>query len=531
MTTPLALVVDDDEPSRLLTATILRAAGFEVIEAVDGVEGLDLARSRRPDLIVSDILMPNMDGFRLLISCRTDEALRGVPFVVLTSSYLEPDDESFARDMGADLYLTRPVEPELLSKTVRDLWEDVDAGRVPVGAPAFNEAALSRYNRRLTAKLEQKVEELARTNEALRESMAELAERAEAERRLAAEVQRERDIQRDVLRNANVVAVVLDREGRILTASQGALRVTGYSEDDLLAMRFHDLVPGGAGMPPHGPLVGSPPAEASGKLITRRGEIRDIEFSVAELREADGSVAGYVGFGIDVTSQRRLEQLKRDFVAMVSHELRTPLTAVIGFTDLLAHSKPDEPLGEHRREVSHLREAGNRMLALVEDLLQVTEVQADGVRLELMPCDLASLAERRIEAAPSSPGHVLRVEATRPVVVEADCNWLGRAVDRLLHNAVKFSPEGGEVVVAVTAEGGEARLSVRDSGVGMQNAQRESIFEAFSQADMSQTRRFGGLGVGLYLVAAVVKAHSGRLEVESEAGVGSTFSIILPRSG
>ncbi len=185
---PRVLIVDDDEGSRYLAGSILRSGGFTILEAADGVEALAAAREEPPDVLVTDILMPKMDGFRLAREWKKDAILGGVPIVFLTASYTDPADEDLAMSLGAHTFLQKPVEPSILVDTVTHAI----AGPVSATDSATDlqdeYEILEEYNQRLVNKLEQKVHELEEANRLLENAMRVLAREVDVKTRLINEL-------------------------------------------------------------------------------------------------------------------------------------------------------------------------------------------------------------------------------------------------------------------------------------------------------------------------------------------------------
>lgn len=190
MKTHRVLIVDDKEENRYLLRTLLQGNGYEVVAANNGAEALESARKNTPDLIISDILMPVMDGFTLCRACKTDERLKGVPFVFYTATYTDERDRMFALSLGAEGFLVKPLEPEAFMRTIREVLEQVQRAPAPSSAPETprqEEAGyLKQYNEVLIRKLEAKMEELAKANSEMEQDIAE-RKKAETELRTAYE--------------------------------------------------------------------------------------------------------------------------------------------------------------------------------------------------------------------------------------------------------------------------------------------------------------------------------------------------------
>jgi two-component system phosphate regulon sensor histidine kinase PhoR len=229
----------------------------------------------------------------------------------------------------------------------------------------------------------------------------------------------------------------------------------------------------------------------------------------------------------DLTERRRLEDIKRDFIVNVSHELRTPLTAISGAVELLVDSAGVTAPGA----LDILRRHVFRMRSIVEDLLKLGELEAPGVRLDLGDLDLESLARRVADlfaARAQEKGLEFKVEAgPRLPTVRADAFQIEQLLINLVDNAVKYTEKGG-VVIGLRTENGTVVLEVRDSGSGIPEEHRERIFERFYRVDKSRSRILGGTGLGLSIVKHIVQLHGGSIDVRSDEGKGTTFSVHLP---
>jgi len=227
----------------------------------------------------------------------------------------------------------------------------------------------------------------------------------------------------------------------------------------------------------------------------------------------------------------RASRVKDEFFATLSHELRTPLNAVLGWAKILLEGT-DAATTKHGLETI-VRNAGAQ-LRLVEELLDMNLVVAGKLRVDSEPVELAEIVERAVESirpVATSKGITLDTAIDRAVgIVSGDANRLQQVVWNLLNNAVKFTPEGGNVAVAVVAAGSQAEVVVRDDGIGIAPDFLPHLFERFRQHDSSTTRRFGGLGLGLSIVRQLVELHGGDVRAESAGpGRGSTFRVRLPR--
>lgn len=232
----------------------------------------------------------------------------------------------------------------------------------------------------------------------------------------------------------------------------------------------------------------------------------------------------------DVTHLEKLETMRRDFIANVSHELRTPLTVVAGFLETLKDMEGAIP--EHlRRYFDLMEEQAGRMRHLVEDLLTLSQLESShGLSHEIdldMPSMLAALlAEAQGLSAGRHNIEVTHVKADS--LLHGNAEELRSAFGNLISNAIRYTPEGGNIFIAWEARGGEAAFSVRDTGIGIESRHIPRLTERFYRVDRSRSRETGGTGLGLSIVKHILTRHQARLEIQSEPEKGSTFSAIFP---
>ncbi|MCA1568969.1 MAG: hypothetical protein LC798_01350 [Chloroflexi bacterium] len=234
--------------------------------------------------------------------------------------------------------------------------------------------------------------------------------------------------------------------------------------------------------------------------------------------------------------EQAAQRFKDDFLSIVSHELRTPLTSIQGYSQLLEGRLRTDGGGESK-ELAHLRVIRSqvgRMRRLVDDLLDVSRIdRRGGVSIETVDFDLAELVREAIARVQGEyPDRDIAVTAPEALGVHADRDRIDQVLSNLLENAVKYSPDGGPITMSVERRGGEVELLVADAGLGIPDEHREDVFGRFYQADDdSGRRRFGGLGLGLYISRAIIDAHGGRIWVAPnvEAGRGSVFGFRIPR--
>ncbi len=245
-----------------------------------------------------------------------------------------------------------------------------------------------------------------------------------------------------------------------------------------------------------------------------------------------GNGGGAVAILSDVTDIRRLEKVRSDFVANVSHEMRTPLAVIMGAIETLE----DPTLGDadQRKFLEMARLNADRMKNIVEDLLELSKIEAEGDTIALEPMNIETPIRNSMSAlqyaADTKHIHVeLHPPPQSPILVQGNMKRLEQVFSNLIDNAIKYTPEGGNVRVRIDLTDKEVCIEVEDTGIGIPQHSLSRVFERFYRVDKGRSRDMGGTGLGLAIVKHATRAHGGRVTVRSEEGRGTTFGVSLPR--
>jgi two-component system, OmpR family, phosphate regulon sensor histidine kinase PhoR len=240
-----------------------------------------------------------------------------------------------------------------------------------------------------------------------------------------------------------------------------------------------------------------------------------------------------VAMFFDVTELRRLEKVRKDFVANVSHELRTPITAIRGYAETLKAGALADAVNAPKM-VDIIHRQSERLTELVEDLLELSRIEAKQIHLQKQPINLATAVQRAAEAVrPNAARKNIQLELTLPTGLEAlgDERGIEQVLLNLLDNAVKYTPAGGRVRVTGRASAADqVEITVRDTGHGIEPKHLPRIFERFYRVDKGRSRELGGTGLGLSIVKNLVNLMQGDVRVDSKPGEGSTFFVELPKA-
>lgn len=273
---------------------------------------------------------------------------------------------------------------------------------------------------------------------------------------------------------------------------------------------------------------------AESEIILHRGDEaeRTVQVNATPLRDATGAVLGAVIVANDITNLRRLERVRRDFVANVSHELKTPLTSIKGFVETLEEGALDQP-DEARRFVGIIARQVSRLQAVLDDLLSLSRIeqQAERGELRFQDDEIRPVLEAAVELC-SHRAALKRIALTVncPAGARTRMNvaLLEQAAVNLIENGIKYSEPGRAIRVAVAPEGGGWKIDFADEGCGIESQHLDRIFERFYRVDKSRSRGEGGTGLGLSIVKHIMAAHNGSVTVVSTPGSGSTFTLHLP---
>ncbi len=433
MTRVLAM---EDSPTQAETLRfILEDAGYEVQLARSGEEGLAKLAASAPDVIITDVVMPGIDGFEVCRRVKGDPAYRALPVILLTT-LADPTDIIHGLECGADNFVTKPYEAKYLLARIQTLLE----------------------NRRL---------------------------RSASHLSLGAEI---------VFRGRRFV-ITAERE-QIL---------------DLLVSTFEDAVL---------------------KNMELKDRERDLAAAQERLEERNEALSRRTRELAEKNLElERATQAKSDFLASMSHELRTPLNSIIGFSELLAEqiAGPLEP--RQREYLGHVVEAGKHLLSIINDILDLSKIEAGRVELRRETGSLALLARSVLEmVAPIAAKKRIQVAADVPddlPALEVDPVRTKQILYNLLSNAIKFTAVEGRVALEARASADRMTVSVDDTGIGIRSEDLSRLFRPFGQLEAGM-RKPEGTGLGLALSKHLVELHGGSIRVESELGRGSRFTFTLP---
>jgi PAS domain S-box-containing protein len=469
------LLVDDDKAllDALPEALQLRMNGIEIDTSETALDALERIRDTDYDAIVSDIKMPGMDGLALLHEIRE---LRPTTPTLMITGHGERDLAVQALRGGAYDFVQKPIDRDYFVASL---------------------------------------------------------ERAIQLRRLDREVEQQRlalERHARVLEHVDDGVFLVDDRGIVRHWNPAAHAITGIPADQALERLAAETLPGWQVVAPLIPVASAPgPGSLEAKVVPLELDGRELWLSISGVTFSDGIVYAFRS----LTEERALDELKGEFIATVSHELRTPLAAIYGSAQTLLREDVELEESDKKRLLDVITHESERLSRIADEILFANKLDSGQLALGHNGIDLRALARDVVEemracfAAREDISFELRVPDALDSVA-GDPDRLRQVLINLIDNAVKYSPEGGRVQVAVEARDGGVRIAVRDEGIGIAQLEQRRIFGKFYRVDPGLARGVGGTGLGLYICRELVRRMEGRLSVSSEEGKGSTFAVDLP---
>ncbi|MHB8203376.1 MAG: response regulator [Desulfomonilaceae bacterium] len=529
------LVVEDSPTQAIRLQHILETRGFEVAVAFNGKAALEHLEHDRPSIVISDVIMPEMDGYELCKRIKSDERFKDIPVIILTS-LSDPEDIIKGLEVGADNFITKPYQEKLLVSRIQYIIVNKELRAKSTsglgieiffaGRKHFLEADRIQIVDLLLSSYETAVQnyhDLERTNEEL----------IRANQLVSAEANKLR-----TLIECLDAGIVFADENDIITEINNRLaELFGAKRADVLGQTIWEVHRDNPSLGHIREIISGFKKGLSHERVSMDRKLlgRDLSMRVQPIFENEvykGVILSVIDVSDFVQAQeqtKQANQAKGQFLANMSHEIRTPLNGIVGMAQLALNTS----LNDHQREyIEAIRTSSQDLINIINDILDFSKIEAG--KLSLSP-ELFSLRESvsnvlsnlALQSHTKGVELIYDVEDDTPDQIIGDAGRLRQILINLLGNAIKFT-EHGEIYVNIKAEPLTQNtlklyFAVRDTGVGIPSDKLETIFQAFEQVDSSSTRQFGGTGLGLAVSSQLCQMMGGDIWVESELEKGSVF--------
>lgn len=511
------LLVDDNKQSLKLLSAILSIEGYDIETAPDGNEAINILLSRHIDLVVTDILMPNVDGYYLCFKIRENPTLNKMPVIIYTATYTSRSEESIALELGADLFLRKPAPAKQIIESVAKLLESPRAPRHAITRTEKSFEAMHRYSSDLITKLEHRNIELEQTTANL-ESTLEQFKEAE--------------------RIAGMGHWQMDLDSQAFIMSDSLYSVYGYDpgsvnlNPEFIFSIVHPDDRNHVKETTEEVMVHRKPASFTYRIISPSGDVRYL-FSLARLvYDSSNHPTHMSGIVIDTTTINEKEhQLLASnkeletFIYKSSHDLRGPIASILGLVNLTDHENDETVL---RSYISHIKELTLKQAKMLDDLTATMAIKEAIPAHEVF--DLLSLIKESIQDI-STHGQDrpprIEVNAKLHMPIVSDRKILKGILHQILLNAIHFSDSNkneNRITIDTRVVQNNVEVMVKDNGIGIPDEVKPHIFDLFYRG--SELSR--GSGLGLYLVRNAIKKIGGIISVESKVGLGTTITMKIP---
>ncbi|MDM8569831.1 response regulator, partial [Thiotrichales bacterium HSG1] len=562
---PLDILIVDDNKNNLFTLRTLIKEHIEaeIFEADSGIDALQIILLEKIDLIILDVQMPEMDGFETAKLIRSRKRNRHIPIVFLTAAYKSEDFKQKGFAVGAADYLTKPIDTSQLITRIKSYIRFIEQERqhnkelgqkVEERTAEFFEA-----NEQLKQEINERKQieqELQKTHNELEQRVQErTAELSRINQQLTTEINERKQVEaalehlshqtKQILENAGEGIFGLDLQGKTILVNPTAAKMLGYEVEELIGRTQHEIIHHSRKDNTPYPVAECPISNALSDgnsyrcddevFWCKNGTYFAVEYMVTPIIEND-TITGAVLTFQDITERKQSEAVLQDakniaenaravaeaanlsksqFLANMSHELRTPLNAIIGYSEMLTEEAEDLGQDDFIPDLQRVHSSGKHLLGLINDVLDLSKIEAGKMDLHLETFNLNTILteiESTIQPLVEKRGNTLTVRCDNNIdQIYADITKFRQIILNLLSNSTKFT-EHGLITVEVSHHVQDedwVRICITDDGIGMTPEQQKKLFQPFTQADASTTRKYGGTGLGLTITKKFVELMGG----------------------
>lgn len=533
------LIVDDVAENRYILEKVLGGHQMEVMSAQNGQAALDKAYANPPDLIISDILMPVMDGYTLCKIWKSDDHLKNIPFIFYTATYTDPKDETFAKNLGADLFIIKPQEPNVIIETIKEIIEKDHVVQSAQYQPLGSEMEFFRqYNEILFRKLEKKVLDLELLNRRLNQEIEKHKQTEEKLFKLSQSIE-----------ESPVAFVLMDVNGNLEYVNPQFFRISGYAPRNMIGLNVKSLQPTGSQTDDFQEAWESVGADNiwRGEMQIKKqdGECFWAYLTLLPLKNPEGHVNSMMMIMEDTSEKRQLEaQLIQSqklegigqLAGGVAHDFNNILTAIIGYAQLVYLNMQNDDT--NRGHIKHILDYSEKAATITKSLLAFSRKQTTNLSCFNVNDLISDFQKLLLRLMPENI-EIQTQFTSQKLSVLVDQVQLEQVIMNLATNARDAMPDGGLIIIATNMTeidqefiksngygrtGSYAQITMADMGRGMNRQTLDKIFEPFFT-----TKEPGkGTGLGMTIVYNIVSRHNGFITVESEPGKGTRVRILLP---
>ncbi len=478
---PKILVIDDEARIRDACRAVLKEAGYDVTTAEDGAKGLACIEKTPFDIVLLDLMMPSMSGFEVLAKVRS---LHSDTVVIVITGYATVEHSIEAMKSGAFDFIPKPFTPDHLRVTVSKAIDYMRALR-----------------------------DIADTRSRIRTMIQRLSDGV----------------------------MCTNQENRVVMVNPAFLQMVGYTGVVSAVGRRCDAVISIARIRQ---TIAQTLAASGEDTVERTDEIEHGEDAEGEPRilsvrctpfqDHAGSTMGVITVLHDITTLKKLDRIKSEFVSRVSHEIRGPMNSVLMQLQVILDGLAGKVTDKQQEILARASEKIRNLAQMATELLDLSRIESGLISQEMEKIDLSRLLREQIEfQRPRAEAESIRLELDAPdrlPPMTGHCRNLDEVFSNLIGNAIKYTPKGGRVTVTASSGLESLTVKVADTGIGIAEEDQKRLFQRFYRVRNEQTRYIQGTGLGLSLVKKIVESHKGRVEVESRPGRGTTFSVSFPRA-
>lgn len=535
------VVVDDSRTQRSTIAMALERRGYDVVQGGDGLEALHLVHNENPDLLVSDIVMPELTGYQVCRLLKNDPATEDLPIILLTT--LEHQEHRFwGKEAGADSYVLKGANVEPLEKEIARLLAEkkrrattmrISKSAVPFARVTAHARLTDLLDRLLfDATISNRIRETGRSTGGLTDILNRFFEffssvidyeicllgvRAPAGPQILAHL-------------AGLTPAATLEGARKIAAQDGLVACSDDERLDFHILNPEKLAAGTATEKMPTMLSARFDGQQEGGLAVFTSRSLYTEETTRTLRTAARELEPILSANFQAEA---LEKLKADFNAMIVHDLRAPLTAIMSGVAILEDGLVGPVNEDQKSWLLKIGDGSRKLLDLVNDFLDLSKIEAGRIDLIKEEVDLAAVISANLDdfavlLRDKKIALTIRIQGAH-YRVEADRGRLGQVLTNLVSNAIKFTPERGAIEIGASQHNASAiKVWVKDSGVGIPATEMGNLFDKYRQTQSGKRSKHKGTGLGLAICKMIVESHGGTIWAESIEGHGTTFFFTLP---